>query len=251
MALGKPNNNESNWISFSDIMTGLMVIFMFIAISYIAESDKQQKEKDEIITSLKNSQKNLFKDIFIYPSNTKVVGPINFGGRAIEIKKSTRLKVAIFDSPPFKIGAYFGFSTSNGLGLNEPNVHIDFLNDIVEVFEKFNVEFYFKPKRQRNKNLEVESYLATIKKHQFKNNFHILNGDIAASYVIENSDLVVSFPFTSTGVIGKVLEKYSLYYDPTGKVSKEDKARHGLPLLSKKNELNKWVTQNIIEFDNK
>lgn len=196
-------------------------------------------------------QKNLFKDIFIYPSNTKVVGPINFGGRAIEIKKSTHLKVAIFDSPPFKIGAYFGFSTSNGLGLNEPNVHIDFLNDIVEVFEKFNVEFYFKPKRQRNKNLEVESYLATIKKHQYKNNFHILNGDIAASYVIENSDLVVSFPFTSTGVIGKVLEKYSLYYDPTGKVSKEDKARHGLPLLSKKNELNKWVTQNIIEFDNK
>ena len=41
MALGKPSNNESNWISFSDIMTGLMVIFMFIAISYMVEADKK------------------------------------------------------------------------------------------------------------------------------------------------------------------------------------------------------------------
>ena len=41
MALGKPSNNESNWISFSDIMTGLMVIFMFIAISYMIEADKK------------------------------------------------------------------------------------------------------------------------------------------------------------------------------------------------------------------
>lgn len=41
MALGKPNNNESNWVSFSDIMTGLMVIFMFIAISYMYEADKK------------------------------------------------------------------------------------------------------------------------------------------------------------------------------------------------------------------
>ena len=41
MAIGKSSNNESNWISFSDIMTGLMVIFMFIAISYMFEADKK------------------------------------------------------------------------------------------------------------------------------------------------------------------------------------------------------------------
>lgn len=196
-------------------------------------------------------QEKLFENIFIYPSNTKVVGPIYFGGRAIEIKKSTRLKVAIFDSPPFNIGAYFGFSTSNGLGLNEGYVHNDFLNDIVEIFEKFTVEFYIKPKRNRNKKMEVESYLATLEKHQSKNNIHVLNGDMSASYIIENSDIVVSFPFTSTGVIGSALGKISLYYDPTGKVSKEDKARHDLPLLSQKNELNNWVTKNIVELENK
>ena len=195
-------------------------------------------------------QEKFFKNIFNYPAKIKVVGPINFGGRAIEIKKSTRLKVAIFDSPPFNIGAFFGFSTSNGLGLNEVNVHNDFLNDIVEVFEKFNVQFYFKPKRQRNKNFEVGSYIDNLDKYKCKNNFHVLHGDIAASYVIKNSDIVVSFPFTSTGVIGSALEKISVYYDPTGKVSKEDKACHDLPLLSKKIELSNWAKKNIVDLRN-
>ena len=96
MALGKPNNNESNWISFSDIMTGLMVIFMFIAISYIAESDKQQKEKDEIITSLKNSQKNLFKEL----ESTFTTG--KFKGYSLKVKPDLSIQItdenALFNS---------------------------------------------------------------------------------------------------------------------------------------------------------
>ena len=56
MALGKPSNNESNWISFSDIMTGLMVIFMFIAISYMVEADK----KVSPLRKLSNFREELF-----------------------------------------------------------------------------------------------------------------------------------------------------------------------------------------------
>lgn len=63
MASGKSNSNESNWISFSDIMTGLMVIFMFIAISYIYEVQKQQNEINEIIEEYKETQVKLFNDL--------------------------------------------------------------------------------------------------------------------------------------------------------------------------------------------
>lgn len=193
-------------------------------------------------------QKNLFKDIFIYPSNTKVVGPINFGGRAIEIKKSNRLKVAIFDSPPFKIGAHFGFTTSNGLGLNEPNVHIDFINHIIEAFSGFNVQFYFKPKRERNKKIEVENYIKVLNEHKTKYNFQLLNGDISAAYIIKVSDVVASFPFTSTGVIGKDQKKKSFYYDPTGVVSKNDKASHGIPLFSNRDDLKNWTKKSFLKY---
>jgi len=42
----KSSDGESNWISFSDVMTGLMVVFMFIALSYIMEVQKKQNESN-------------------------------------------------------------------------------------------------------------------------------------------------------------------------------------------------------------
>jgi len=66
-------NSESNWVSFSDIMTGLMVIFMFIAISYIIEAQKTNnriatiiddflKTKEELHDELKEEFEKDFKD---------------------------------------------------------------------------------------------------------------------------------------------------------------------------------------------
>jgi outer membrane protein OmpA-like peptidoglycan-associated protein len=65
MAIHKGNNkgNESNWISFSDIMTGLMVIFMFIAISYIVEVQKKQKERDIIFEEFKATKEQLYAEL--------------------------------------------------------------------------------------------------------------------------------------------------------------------------------------------
>ena len=55
--------NESNWRSFSDIMTGLMVIFMFIAISYINEVEKKQKQRDIIFEEFKATKEELFSEL--------------------------------------------------------------------------------------------------------------------------------------------------------------------------------------------
>ena len=63
MAFGKSNSNESNWISFSDIMTGLMVIFMFIAISYLVEAQKNQQERDIIFEEFKATKEQLYAEL--------------------------------------------------------------------------------------------------------------------------------------------------------------------------------------------
>ena len=55
--------NESNWRSFSDIMTGLMVIFMFIAISYINEVEKKQKQRDIIFEEFKATKEEFFQNL--------------------------------------------------------------------------------------------------------------------------------------------------------------------------------------------
>jgi outer membrane protein OmpA-like peptidoglycan-associated protein len=56
-------SEESNWVSFSDIMTGLMVIFMFIAISYILEVQERQKERDELFEEFQATKESLYNSL--------------------------------------------------------------------------------------------------------------------------------------------------------------------------------------------
>ena len=53
----------NNWISFSDVMTGLMIIFLFISISYMLEVQKKQKERDEIFEEFKATKEELYNEI--------------------------------------------------------------------------------------------------------------------------------------------------------------------------------------------
>lgn len=54
---------ENHWMSISDIMTGLMVIFMFIAISYIMEAQNKQAERDEIFEEFKATKEELYNEL--------------------------------------------------------------------------------------------------------------------------------------------------------------------------------------------
>lgn len=59
----KKSNEESNWISFSDVMTALMVIFMFIAISYINEVRKEQQQRDLVFEEFKATKDQLYAEL--------------------------------------------------------------------------------------------------------------------------------------------------------------------------------------------
>jgi len=51
------------WISFSDIMTALMVVFMFIAISYIMEINAEQNERNKIIEEFRDVKAELYDEL--------------------------------------------------------------------------------------------------------------------------------------------------------------------------------------------
>lgn len=55
--------NDNSWISFSDIMTGLMVIFMFIAIAYIKEVQDSQDQRDEVFEQFKQTKEDLYSEL--------------------------------------------------------------------------------------------------------------------------------------------------------------------------------------------
>ena len=61
--MAKKGSTDNSWISFSDIMTGLMVIFLFISVSYIVEVQKKQRERDIIFEEFKATKEQLYAEL--------------------------------------------------------------------------------------------------------------------------------------------------------------------------------------------
>jgi outer membrane protein OmpA-like peptidoglycan-associated protein len=59
----KTHRKENYWISLSDIMTGLMVIFLFISISYMVKVKQREEEKDEMVESFQNVKVELYNEL--------------------------------------------------------------------------------------------------------------------------------------------------------------------------------------------
>lgn len=54
---------ENYWIPLADLMTVLMVIFLFISISYMIDVNLKQAERNEIFKDFKNTKLNLLKEL--------------------------------------------------------------------------------------------------------------------------------------------------------------------------------------------
>jgi polysaccharide biosynthesis PFTS motif protein len=78
---------------------------------------------------------------------------------------------------------------------------------------------------------------------QLAENSHVVlvEPDISANRVIEASFAVISMPFTSTALIAREMGKPSIYYDPCGLLQRDDRAAHGIPVVSGADELEAWI----------
>ena len=54
---------ESHWIPLADLMTVLMVIFLFMSISYMALVEKRQKEQNQIFKDYEESKVTLYNEL--------------------------------------------------------------------------------------------------------------------------------------------------------------------------------------------
>lgn len=57
------SKKESFWIPYADLMTVLMVIFLFISLSYMGLVQYQKKQQDKIFEEYKQTKENLFNEL--------------------------------------------------------------------------------------------------------------------------------------------------------------------------------------------
>lgn len=55
--------SDHYWISMSDMMTGLMIIFLFISVAYMIQLQQEQKEKNRMITEYVNIKNELLHEL--------------------------------------------------------------------------------------------------------------------------------------------------------------------------------------------
>jgi polysaccharide biosynthesis PFTS motif protein len=171
-----------------------------------------------------------------------IVGPIWFQTSARDLPRIPRDCVAVFDVQPHRASRYQTLGAPDEY--YTPRTANQFLLDIHRVVTECGAVMALKRKRQLGRLLN-KSYGAVVQKLGRADNCILIDPEISALRVIERCTAVISMPFTSTALLGRELGKPSVYYDPHGTVQKDDRAAHGIPVVSGPNELRDWITANV------
>src|SRR5690349_8591663 len=59
----QPNLGEAHWIPLSDLMTGLMMMFLLIAVLYMVQIESQSKKMKEVVVLYDVLRTQLYKDL--------------------------------------------------------------------------------------------------------------------------------------------------------------------------------------------
>lgn len=176
----------------------------------------------------------------------EIVGPINFNGGLTTLPKLDKPLVAVFDMTPYRASRYCLLVPEDEF--HTPAFVNKFLEDIQSSLGKFNLLMAYKPKRDIGKRSHplYRKMLSSI--DQFDNVIKV-DPRTSANYLIESSCAVISSPYTSTAVIAKEMGKPSVYYDPSKKLRRGDRAAHGVQIIQSENELNEWLNNVIYKYE--
>lgn len=165
------------------------------------------------------------------------VGVIWFFSMGVDIPSLSKKSFAIFDVTAFKDDVYIASpALYDFYWLEFVN---QFLNDIYLVLLESNYIMIHKMKRINP--FAHPQYVDNIEILKEKSNYLAVNPSLDAMQLIQKTEGCISIPFTSTAIIAKQEGKPSIYYDPSGVIQKDDRAAHGIPVLSGIEELKKWV----------
>ncbi len=172
----------------------------------------------------------------------KIVGPItsiscspssNLEKNLIE---DNQLKVAVFDIVPYRDSFYAGFALDHDY-LTPINV-CKFLSDIVSISKENNVLLYVKKKK--NTKHSHKKYLSFYDSLCKLKNVVIVDAGVAAQELISHCDATISYPFTSTALMGQVNGIESIYYDATSTINSDIPCKYDVQLVSGLENLDLW-----------
>lgn len=168
----------------------------------------------------------------------QIVGPIWFHSSATEMPPLPEGTIAVFDVQPQRASRRQMLGTPHEF--YGDRVAVRFVRDIHAVASAQGRAIAFKRKRHIGPMLH-KGYASVVERLSGSPLFVTVDPGISAVRVIERSAAVVSMPFTSTALVARQAGKPSIYYDPVGFIQKDDRAAHGIPVITGRAELEAWL----------
>ena len=100
-----------------------------------------------------------------------------------------------------------------------------------------------KQKRNVSSKRMHKKYLANIERFFRNDDVIVLDSSFSSKRIIQKCDASISFPFTSTAISAKFYSKPSVFYDPINLIQKNDRASHGIKVISNYDTLRKWLNE--------
>lgn len=150
--------------------------------------------------------------------------------------------IAVFDAQPHR--PYWHATQGQVFEYYHPKTSKIFFENILKLSEEFNLKILWKKKRFLHK-VEHPSYTLLSQKLQKNKNVICAYHDISAHKIIKKSNLIISMPFTSTGMIGKTLGKPSCYFDALNIVDENEQNSHGVDIIKNYTDLSLWVKKSL------
>lgn len=185
-----------------------------------------------------NDQKNWLKNNIRQNSKFKNESLVPFVGKHIKLQKKKKT-ITIFDVPPKRPGIYC--LLNNSYNIYSYDYCQKFLNDIVNsIPQKYysQTEIILKLKKDYN---NIDPNYRVLVERIVRNKKIRLITDISPESIIEVSDATISIPFTSTAVTSYNKNKETIYYDPSGKLTKNNCLEKNITLISSQKNLKFWI----------
>jgi polysaccharide biosynthesis PFTS motif protein len=170
-------------------------------------------------------------------ANISQVGPIWFSSNAESLPAYKGRYIALFDLTPVRFSRYCELAPDDEF--YTPEVINTFLQDAVAVVRQYEARILWKRKRKTAHAHPVYRHFITLLDQE--ETIIQIDLEISTIRVIEACCAVISIPFTSTAILGKLLGKPSVYYDPSRTVQRDDRAAHGIEILTGRDELERWM----------
>ena len=164
-----------------------------------------------------------------------LVGYFPFFGKNVQFPKNKRI-VSIFPVIPYeKKFLYHEFTSRH---YYKPDISIKFLKDIILSLKDYDVDIYIKLKRD-NLSLDNEC-VKFINKLNNDKNIKLINSDVSVISLIDQSDIVVSSPYSSPSLVADYHNKPSIFYDSSGSLEILEPSMKKIRLIKKIDELKNW-----------